>query len=169
MIRYAKPEDANRIATINISAWQTAYRGLVSDELFDQLNVEKATKKVDERLKEQPHEIVVSENEKEIEGFIGFGAARDEDCDLLTAEIYTVYFDVNYYGNGHAHELFQFVLNEKIKSQGYREVILWVFEENKRARRFYEKEGFIKTNHRKVFNDQAPEIRLTFRVNSNEC
>ena len=67
------------------------------------------------------------------------------------------------------NELFQFVLNEKIKSQGYREVILWVFEENKRARRFYEKEGFIKTNHRKVFNDQAPEIRLTFRVNSNEC
>lgn len=48
-------------------------------------------------------------------------------------------------------------------------MILWVFEENKRARRFYEKEGFIKTNHRKVFNDQAPEIRLTFRVNSNEC
>lgn len=29
MTRYAKPEDANRIATINISAWQTAYRGLV--------------------------------------------------------------------------------------------------------------------------------------------
>ena len=44
--------------------------------------------------------------------------------------------------------MMEFLL-EKIKSAGYRQVILWVFEENVRARRFYEKHGFVMTEHRK--------------------
>ena len=93
MIRYANLKDAKRIATININGWRTAYKGIVSDEELAILDVEKATKNVRERLIAKPHEIIVIENETEIEGFIGFGTARDEDITKTCAEIYAVYFD----------------------------------------------------------------------------
>ena len=91
MIRYANLKDAKRIATININGWRTAYKGIVSDEELAILDVEKATKNVRERLIAKPHEIIVIENETEIEGFIGFGTARDEDITKTCAEIYAVY------------------------------------------------------------------------------
>lgn len=34
----------------------------------------------------------------------------------------------------------------------YNAVILWVFEANTRARRFYEKHGFVLTEHTKSYN-----------------
>lgn len=38
---------------------------------------------------------------------------------------------------------------QEIKSAGFKQVCLWVFEQNIRARRFYEKHEFILTQERK--------------------
>ena len=159
MIRYANLKDAKRIATININGWRTAYKGIVSDEELAILYVEKATINVRERLIAKPHEIIVIEYETEIEGFIGFGTARDEDITKTCAEIYAVYFDVKYYGNGSAITLMNWVFN-RLKDAGYHEVILWVFKDNHRARRFYEKMGFTTLTKEKWYKEEALEYRL---------
>ena len=46
--------------------------------------------------------------------------------------------------------MMQHVLSE-MKKDGYNEVMLWVFEKNIPARRFYEKHGFVFTDKRKEF------------------
>lgn len=39
-----------------------------------------------------------------------------------------------------------------VKKAGYKKIILWVFKENERARRFYEKNGFV------TFEKEKPNI-----------
>lgn len=41
---------------------------------------------------------------------------------------------------------------EELRQMGFRSVFLWVLEENARARRFYEREGFSESG--KVLDDQ---------------
>ena len=41
---------------------------------------------------------------------------------------------------------------QNMKGEGYAEVMLWVFGENSRARRFYEKHGFHQNQARKVIH-----------------
>lgn len=160
MIRYANLNDAKRIATINIKGWKTAYQGIVADEELAALDIEKATVKVRERIIERPQELIVIENGIEIEGFMGFGPSRDEDVAKTCAEIYAVYFDVNYYGNGNAKTLMNWVFN-RLKEAGYEEVIIWVFKDNHRARRFYEKMGFTTLTKEKWYKEQALEYRFS--------
>lgn len=159
MIRYANLNDAHRIATINIEGWQRAYKGIVTDEELNALDIEKASNKVRERLIARPHELVVIENDYEIEGFIGFGEPRDEDVSAKCGEIYALYFDVNYYGNGNSEKLMNWVLM-RLKEIGYEEVMLWVFKDNHRARRFYEKMGFCELTKEKWYRNHALEYRL---------
>lgn len=40
-----------------------------------------------------------------------------------------------------------------IKNSGFNKVMLWVFKENHRARKFYEKHGFVLTEKSKNFSN----------------
>ena len=57
------------------------------------------------------------------------------------AEIVALYSTEPYWGTGVGQRMMDFALAE-IKQLGYGKVTLWVFEDNPRARRFYEKYGF---------------------------
>lgn len=161
-IRYASVEDALQIATINIQAWQFAYQEIIDQEVLSKLSIKKSTQSIEKRLREQPHEIIIIENNTEIEGFIGFGNPRDEDVNAeQVAEIYTVYFNEKYYGNGNAQKLMWHVL-ALLQQQKIQEVVLWVFEENERALRFYKKIGFNQITKRKFYKGKIPEIRLSY-------
>lgn len=55
------------------------------------------------------------------------------------------------WGKGYGSAMMQYVLAE-LKQAHYESVILWVFEANTRARRFYEKHGFVPTEQKKLTN-----------------
>lgn len=158
-IRYATIDDAYCIASINVNGWKTAYKGIVSNEELESLDIEKAKKNAREHIITKPHELVVIENVNEIEGFIGFGKSRDEDVSLSCAEIYAVYFDSKYFGNGSSQHLMDWIFN-RLKEIGYEEVSIWFFKDNHRARRFYEKMGFVNGNKEKWYRNQAIEYRF---------
>lgn len=52
--------------------------------------------------------------------------------------------------------MMDFILKD-IKNSGFNKVMLWVFEENIRARKFYEKKGFTLTDKTQKF-DKYTEI-----------
>ena len=74
-------------------------------------------------------------------GLVSFGNSRDENMSDY-AEIVAIYTLQSYWGKGIGEKLMKFTLSE-IKKQGFQNVMLWVFEQNARARSFYEKHGFV--------------------------
>ena len=74
-------------------------------------------------------------------------------CDLGDAvgELICIHSLQDGWGKGYGSEMMKYVLNDLRQAQ-YKSVILWVFEANTRARRFYEKHGFKLTEQTKSFN-----------------
>ena len=48
----------------------------------------------------------------------------------------------DFWGKGYGRKMMEFAL-KTLKDMGYSEVLIWAFEGNHRARRFYEKSGFL--------------------------
>lgn len=63
------------------------------------------------------------------------GALQDE------GEVYAFYMHPSVWGTPATNWAFLFCL-QRLKNMGYRSAVVWVLEENRRARRFYEKYGF---------------------------
>ena len=66
--------------------------------------------------------------------------SRWEGCPGF-GEIVSLYLLPEYMGRGFGKALLEAAV-EALAGQGFREVLLWVLEENRRARRFYERAGF---------------------------
>lgn len=84
--------------------------------------------------------VVCVEDEKFI-GTSSFSKSRfDQYSD--SGEIISIYLLLEYMKKCYGSKLLDFVLNE-LYQQGFREIFLWVLEENINARKFYESRGFI--------------------------
>ncbi|HEX7351828.1 GNAT family N-acetyltransferase [Brachybacterium sp.] len=88
-------------------------------------------------------------------GFLTVGPSRDEEAPR-PLELQALNVDSAFHGTGLAQALMRDLLQE-------RPAYLWVVEENPRARRFYEKEGFRADGGLKVDADLGDlrEIRMT--------
>ena len=90
----------------------------------------------------------------EIIGYASFGPERDVDGAPLPeragrdgsprprcAELYALYVTPAWWSTGAGRDLMRRVL-EETRAGGYPRIILWVLEQNARARQFYERSGF---------------------------
>lgn len=50
IIRKVRKDDLMQVAEISVNAWKTAYRGIISDDYLDSLNVEKKISKSFRRI-----------------------------------------------------------------------------------------------------------------------
>lgn len=145
LIRPANRADKQTIAKIYVSSWNFAYKGIVPQEYLDSLNVEKYLKKTENKA--VPDEVLF-----EIDGRV-VGLAKMIDCrDRCAegcAEIQTIYFLPAFMGKG-LGGIFLNWLKDHAKKLGYEMMIIWVLNDNQRARRAYEKAGFTKDKSRLV-------------------
>jgi RimJ/RimL family protein N-acetyltransferase len=86
--------------------------------------------------------------------------SRDEDKSDA-GEIAAIYLMKAFWGNGYGREMMDFAVNS-LKRMGHSEAFLWVFEENVRARRFYEKYGFVFDGTKKEFELGKPLVELRY-------
>lgn len=80
-------------------------------------------------------------------------------------EIISIYLLPDYMGRGFGKVFFDSVIVE-LKKMGYRNIFVWVLEENLRARKFYEKEGFVMTDvylDDNIGEKDVREIRYIYR------
>ena len=68
IIRKARTEDAEAIADIKITGWQTAYRGIIDDDFLDNMNINEEIEKRKNNIKNE-EDIIVAELDNEIVGF----------------------------------------------------------------------------------------------------
>jgi ribosomal protein S18 acetylase RimI-like enzyme len=142
-IRRAQTSDARGIAEAQVAAWQTAYRGLLPDELLDTLSVSGFENRWRLRLTfEDSRQTLVYEQDGHILGFVAFGPCRDEDIPALhIGEIYAIYLHPVHWRQGYGSSLMEAALLA-LRKGGYTQVSLWVLRNNQPARRFYEAAGF---------------------------
>src|SRR5213595_1956420 len=81
---------------------------------------------------------IVAERVGEVVGFVAVGASRDDDAD---GELYAIYVDPEHWGTGVGRKLIH-AAETQLRVLAHRDVVLWVFEDNPCARRFYEAAGW---------------------------
>ena len=134
-------EDAAAIAAIHVNTWRSAYSGIIPRSYLDALSIVKRRKMWENILSGSGGIILVAEEKQGgIIGFASFGPSRDDDSHC-TGEVYGIYVDTLRWGKGCGRKL-MCASEEELKSQGFCSATLWVFQANKKARRFYETAGY---------------------------
>lgn len=140
-IRHANIEDAKILGEIHSQAWKVAYKGIVPDEILDNITAEKRQKYFEKALTEGWEEDAIIFNGNKALGLICIGKCRDADKDGSYGEIWGIYLLPEYWKKGIGSELIYWGLAE-LKKRNYDKVTLWVLEDNLNARKFYEDIGF---------------------------
>ena len=137
-MRRARPGDARAVAEVHVRTWQAAYRQVLP---LDRLDAVTAGQRVPlwERLLANPElSTFVAEQDDRIVAFVNVGPGREPGAD---GELYAIYALPEAWGTGAAHDLMAAGLAE-LRAAGHATAVLWVLEDNPRARRFYEREGW---------------------------
>ena len=140
MIRAIELPDISRAAEIQVFGWRTAYRGIVSDEiLFNRIQVLDKLDRYRDAAAGKSEEIYVFDDGI-IKAFMSIAPCRDADKPD-SFELCAVYVEPFFKGQGIGAEMVKFC-ERKAFERGFREVCLWVLEENAASRKFYEKCGY---------------------------
>ncbi|HEY7173551.1 MAG TPA: GNAT family N-acetyltransferase [Micromonosporaceae bacterium] len=141
-LRIATRADVDAMADVFIAAWRSGYRGVVPDDVIDALDVDAVVALVQPGLIDADRTTVVAvrpdtapDARPAVVGFSQFGPDRDAPADGYVASLY-VHPDAAGHGVGRA------LLRYALDAMPGRDVTLWVFAANARARRLYERAGF---------------------------
>jgi ribosomal protein S18 acetylase RimI-like enzyme len=138
-IRRARLEDAAAIAAVHVRTWQAAYEHVFgADRLagIDPAAREGAARRF---ATDADSDTFVAESEGRIVGFVSSGVSEDEGEER---ELFAIYVLPEAWGTSAAPGLMQAAV-EAMRARGAADAILWVLEDNPRARRFYEREGWL--------------------------
>ena len=140
MIRQAVLEDAEAIAKVHVASWQAAYKGLMPEDFLANLSVEQRKTQWQQWLGQAEQVMMVCEVNGKVVGFSSAGKPRDTDVSIYTAELYTLYLLSDYWGKGYGKGLYQETFKE-LKTRGFKQLVLWVLDNNTRGQIFYQGMG----------------------------
>ena len=163
IIREAGAADAHDMAVVRAESWRAAYRGIIPDEVLDNMNVAESAEKFKKRLAENSENFwdYVAVFEGKVVGILHLCKSRDEDKPDA-GEVGAIYFFKEYWGMGFGRKMMERAV-ETLRAKGFGEIILWVLRENRRSRRFYEKCGFAFDGTEKdiTIGKPLPEVRYS--------
>ncbi len=137
IIRKVNQNDSlGEITSIYEESWKYAYKGIIPQDYLDGLSGKQWTFAADNPDRAS---LIMLDGEKII-GTASFGKSRLSDMPGW-GEIISIYFLPEYMGKGYGNQLLQAAVSG-LADCGYKDIFLWVLEENLRAIRFYEKNGF---------------------------
>ena len=130
------------MARVHIEMWRTAYAGIVPDEHLAGLSYERREAVWVQILsRDEPAQcnFVAETVGGEIVGFAGGGPEREGDS-TYKGELYAIYLLQEHQRRGIGRRLACAVAHGLLSS-GFDSMLLWVLEDNRPARRFYESLG----------------------------
>lgn len=151
-IRKAKLGDEKTLANIQTESWKSAFADIISkEELFKYTNINKATEMYSNVLQSNYAEVSILEIDNKPHCIASWSKARNPEFSDH-AELICIHSLCDNWGKGYGSIMMKHIF-EEIKNSGYDKVLLWVFEKNNRARKFYEKHGFELTYNRQIAFD----------------
>lgn len=157
MIRPASAADAAGIAEVHVRSWQAAYAGQLPDDVLRGLSVSDRRRFWERLLSDpdQPGRVLVLDISGTVGGFASVGPCRDEDADEHVGELSALYLHSRYWDRGLGRRLHDAAM-ATLGGDGYQRTTLWVLGTNTRARRFYEKAGWVLDSATKI--DRLGEV-----------
>jgi GNAT superfamily N-acetyltransferase len=154
-VRPASPADARAIAEVHVATWRGAYGHVFPAEVLDSLSVEDREQMWHQVIGNEAMSVYVAESAGVV-GFVSVGPSRDAKGE---GELYAIYVHPGAWGSGAGKALMDSA--REWLAQRFSSAILWVIEDNPRARRFYEREGWIVDGWRTdvVRGIEVPEVR----------
>ena len=156
-------DDLKQISTIYEKSWKWAYKGIIPQNFLDKIP---EGKWINHLKKSEMTSFVIEENDLLI-GTASVCRSRFK-CFADMGEIVSIYMLPEFAGRGYGRKLLEMAVNE-LQKMGFDKFFLWVLEKNYNARRFYENNGFTKSD--KVLNDNiggksVKEIAYVKRINA---
>ena len=141
-LRKAELGDEKTLAYIQTESWKAAFSEILSaEELERSTDIQKAEEMYKNVLSRGFVELVIEYVGGKPHCIAGWSRNRNDLGDS-TAELICIHSLRDKWHQGYGSVMMRHVLGE-IEKAGFSEVILWVFEKNVSARRFYEKHGFV--------------------------
>ena len=149
-------QDIDELSALHVRVWQAAYAGIVPAETLD--NLDPAVFAANRRTRPAlPGAITfLTRDQGVLVGFASTGPHRDIEA---AGELYALYVDPARWGTGAGRRLFAEV-TEHQRALGHDEMLLWVFEANDRARRFYERMGMRPDGTKDYYTPRGSDARL---------
>ncbi len=140
-IRYLTPaDDRTAVSRIYEESWKYAYKGIVPQDYLDSIPEGRWASGLDR----QGRSTLVCVDGGKLVGTSTFCGSRFEQFPGW-GEVISIYLLPEYIGKGYGRLLLKSIVLE-LNRQGYPDIFLWVLEENRRARHFYEQFGFSPTD-----------------------
>jgi GNAT superfamily N-acetyltransferase len=141
LIREATVDEAPTIAKLHASSWQATYRGIMPDHY---LNNEALDERIDywtTRMRTPgPFDrlVVIAEYDGNAAGFASAEREADSQCGLLLNNLHV---SPAYHGRGMGKSLVE-AIERWARGLGETQLYLYVFEDNRQAISFYERQGW---------------------------
>lgn len=166
VIRNATKEDISKIVDIKVSGWKNAYTGIISEDILNNMSVEKETFSYTNKYSLNDVFVAVLNNE-----IVGFCRVYDYDTPQydsdIDCEVREIYIRPDIKGKGIGSKLFKYVL-DYFKSKNKYKLYLGVFEDNYKSRKFYEKMGgtLWKKDFLKIGETNYPTVSYIYNLRS---
>jgi GNAT superfamily N-acetyltransferase len=186
VIRSASTADAAQIAVVMRDSWFAAYDGIIAPAIIDRATAPDGGARVRQSFRMRPWQRMIAAVARQpgrtqadpavpdIIGYASFGPERDvldtpwpypltsAGSGGKVAELYALYVHPTWWSTGTGRALMDQVL-AKVRAAGYGCITLWVLEANARARRFYQRAGFIPDGARHVLDDLGGVTEIRYR------
>lgn len=162
-IRPARQEDQEVIAQIHVEAWLAAYRKIVPPKDLARGNLAARMDFWGKELSKARHGHFIALEQGGPVGFFSLETAQDPDLPAGTLELAAIYFSSGQWRKGYGTQCMSYILSHA-RENGYRHIALWVLEENRSARAFYEKIGFCPDGTSRPVGPDSPVREVRYRI-----
>ena len=171
-IRAATRNDAAAIAEVHVASWRAGYAHVVPADVLssDEFAAERRGWWHDWRFHPTQRVAVATrtDDDHRIVGFAAYGPERERARGHTgRGELYALYVHPDAWGDGSAGALIEHV-DERLRAEGFADAVLWVLEDNPRARAFYERHGWtlsgITADHDVHCDLTLPEVEYRKRL-----
>lgn len=165
LIRKVKYNDIEQIVDINIKDWKKVYKGIIDDEILDNLDRNKKIEKW--RKHYNIGNVIVAEQNGQVIGYCRYDDNAVYENTNIDSEIIAIYVDCDNLGNGVGRKLVEYVMTD-LKNKRKNKMIIWCLEKNENARKFYEKMSGKLVNKEKYFEKDGrkyKEVGYVYDIN----
>ena len=167
-VRPATATDAHDFAYVLCESWKEAFRDIITpEEMAKNTDIEKRAVFFEKLIPSGRGQFFIAYAGNKPCGICSTTPSRDENMHGY-GEVVAIYTLPGYWGQGVGKCLMEAGI-AGLSRQGFQKIMLWTFEANIRARRFYEKCGFAfdGTYKNSGFTD-AREVRYTLEIEGDK-